>query len=232
MDDWIGSDMPSPAATEDQEIESQVKYGRTQKRSRKIEEINDAAAQVFIRDGYAEFSARKVAKEMGISLSTLQHYCGNTENLCLQMIKAKLESFVFRFQEIYTDSHTPPMEKLALAIRENVAATLDHYTGRLFFQMGALATQDERIKEVMIEQYEYFLTGLRYLVREINPQLNPDAVDTYSGLIATMIEGNFFYQWQPSLTPEIRAQMLDTSIALWSNTLMNPPRPMLLTDEV
>ena len=50
---------------------------RAGKRLKKIEDINDAAAMVFVRDGYAQFSARKVAKELGISLNNLQHYCGN-----------------------------------------------------------------------------------------------------------------------------------------------------------
>lgn len=213
------------------EPETQARYGRPEKRARKIKEINDAAAAVFIRDGYSEFSARKVAKEMGISLGNLQHYCGNTDNLCLEMIKSKLEAFVTRFEEIYTITQLPPMEKLELAIRENVAATLDHYTGKLFFQMGALATQDERIKEVMIEQYEHFLSGVKHLVSQINPKLSPEAIQTYAGLIATMIEGNFFYQWQPSLTPAIRKKMLTTSINFWNTTLLNPPADMLIENK-
>ena len=35
-------------------------YSRAGKRLKKIEEINDAAAVIFVRDGYAQFSARKV----------------------------------------------------------------------------------------------------------------------------------------------------------------------------
>ncbi|QHA85372.1 TetR family transcriptional regulator [Pseudomonas mediterranea] len=38
-----------------------------------MEETNDVAAAIFVRDGYAQFSARKVAKELGISLNNLQH---------------------------------------------------------------------------------------------------------------------------------------------------------------
>lgn len=205
------------------EVEQQAKYGRTQKRSRKVEQINEAAAIVFIRDGYAEFSARKVAKELGVTLSNLQHYCGNTENLCLEMIKSKLERYVIRFKEIYLDETMTPLDRFALAIRENVTATMDHYTGRLFFQMGALATQDERIKQVMTDQYENFLSGMKYLVKEINPSLSTKSIQTYSALIATMIEGNFFYQWQPSITPEMRNEMIEASIEIWSKLLTNQP---------
>lgn len=215
--------MTSPSDALARGSDSHVRYGRVDKRARKIEEINETAAEIFIRDGYFEFSARKVAKEIGISLSNLQHYCGNTENLRLQMIKAKLEHYVIRFNEICNNTNITPIDRLDLAIRENVAATLYPYTGSLFFQMAALATQDASIKEVMIEQYEHFLAGLRKLIEDINSDLNPEQVSTYSGLIAAQIEGNFFYQWQPSLTLDIRERMIDTAVVFWRALLLPPP---------
>lgn len=195
------------------------KFSRAEKRSRKLEEINDAAAAVFLRDGYAEFSARKVAKEVGISLSNLQHYCGNTDNLCLEMIKHKLSGYVSRFEDIYLDESMRPIERFEVAIRENMMATMDDMTGRLFFQIGALAALDGQIKQIWIDQYDHFISGMKYLVALVNPRLNDKHVQIYSGLIATMIEGNFFYQWQPSMPAEVRAEMTDSAVQLWSNIL-------------
>ncbi|URM26358.1 TetR/AcrR family transcriptional regulator [Pseudomonas frederiksbergensis] len=205
------------------EINKPVKYSRAEKRSRKLDEINDAAAAIFLRDGYAEFSARKVAKEIGISLSNLQHYCGNTENLYIEMIKSKLERYVIRFEEIYLNDSMPPLERFELAIRENMLATMDDMTGRLFFQIGALATLDAQTKKIMIDQYDHFLSGMKYLVTLINPQLSTEKVQTYSGLIATMIEGNFFYLWQPSMPPQVRADMITTAVDLWCQILTGKP---------
>lgn len=206
------------------EMNKPVKYSRAEKRSRKLDEINDAAAAIFLRDGYAEFSARKVAKEVGISLSNLQHYCGNTEKLYIEMIKSKLEWYVIRFEEIYLNDSIPPLERFESAIRENMLATMDDMTGRLFFQIGALATQDDQTKKIMIDQYDHFLSGMKYLVTLINPLLSEEKVQTYSGLIATMIEGNFFYQWQPSMTPEVRTNMIDTAVDLWCQILTGKPK--------
>lgn len=196
-----------------------VKFSRAEKRSRKLEEINDTAAAIFLRDGYAEFSARKVAKEIGISLSNLQHYCGSTDNLCREMIKYKLGEYVERFEEIYLDESMHPIERLELAIRENMMATMDDMTGRLFFQIGALAVLDDQIKQIWVDQYNHFITGMRYLVSLVNPHLSEQQVQTYSGLIATMIEGNFFYQWQPSMPPKVRAEMTNSAVQLWCNIL-------------
>ncbi|MFQ6555923.1 TetR/AcrR family transcriptional regulator [Pseudomonas sp. Lb2C1-1] len=212
------------------EMYKPVKYSRAEKRSRKLDEINDAAAAIFLRDGYAEFSARKVAKEVGISLSNLQHYCGNTENLYIKMIKSKLERYVIRFEEIYLNDSISPLERFELAIRENMLATMDDMTSRLFFQIGALATQDDQTRKIMIDQYDHFLSGMKYLVALINPLLSAQEVQTYSGLIATMIEGNFFYQWQPSMTPQVRADMIKTAVNLWCQILTGKSYPSKMND--
>lgn len=196
-----------------------AKFSRAEKRSRKLEEINDAAAEVFLRDGYADFSARKVAKEVGISLSNLQHYCGNTDNLCLEMIKYKLGGYVTRFEKIYLDESMSPAERLELAIRENMMATMDDMTGRLFFQIGALAVLDKQIQQIWIDQYDHFISGMRYLVSLVNPKLSEQQILTYSGLIASMIEGNFFYQRQPSMSSSVREDMLNSAVQLWRSIL-------------
>ncbi|WP_047601951.1 TetR/AcrR family transcriptional regulator [Pseudomonas sp. RIT288] len=199
-------------------------YSRAGKRLKKIEEINDAAAVIFVRDGYAQFSARKVAKELGISLNNLQHYCGNTENLCRQMIKAKLGHFVEAVNHLVENAcAATPIERLAVAIRENSSATFDTETGKFFFQMGALASHDESVKDLMVSQYNQFLTGFCQLITEINPALPADKVRTYAALIATQIEGNFFYQDQLSPTSGLREQMVETAISFWTATLTRSP---------
>nr|WP_242487157.1 TetR/AcrR family transcriptional regulator [Pseudomonas sp. TH32] len=176
---------------------------------------------VFVRDGYAQFSARKVAKELGISLNNLQHYCGNTENLCRQMIAAKLGHYVASVNQLVEQARAEtPIEKLAVAIRENSAATLDCATGKFFFQMGALASHDASIKALMVEQYDQFLMGFCRLITEISPQLPNDQVRTYAALIATQIDGIFFYQDQLNPTSGVREQMVETAIALWTTILM------------
>lgn len=196
-------------------------YSRAGRRLKKIEDINDAAARVFVQDGYAQFSARKVAKELGISLNNLQHYCGNTENLCRQMIAAKLGQYVESVNQLVEHARAEtPIERLAVAIRENSAATLDTATGKFFFQMGALASHDPSIKALMVEQYDQFLMGFCRLISEISPQLPDDQVQTYAALIATQIDGIFFYQDQLSPVSGVREQMVETAIALWTSILM------------
>ncbi|MFB3303340.1 TetR/AcrR family transcriptional regulator [Pseudomonas sp. AMR01] len=196
-------------------------YSRAGKRQKKIEDINDAAAVIFVRDGYAQFSARKVAKELGISLNNLQHYCGSTENLCRQMIKAKLGHFVDAVNHLVENASVEtPIERLAVAIRENSSASFDTETGKFFFQMGALASHDESIKDLMSVQYEHFLTNICRLITEINPQLQAEKVRIYAALIATQIEGIFFYQDQLSPTSGLREQMIETAILFWTATLV------------
>lgn len=195
-------------------------YSRAGKRRKRMDEINEAAAVVFVRDGYAQFSARKVAKELGISLNNLQHYCGSTENLCLQMIKARLEFFVQRVDLLVENaSAVTPMDRLAVAIRENSAATFDEDTARFFFQMSALASHDPAIKALLVNQYDRFLEGFCRIISEINPDLPASQVLAYGALIATQIDGNFFYQNQLKSAAGLQEQMVEATIGFWSMTL-------------
>ncbi|MDE1165329.1 MAG: TetR/AcrR family transcriptional regulator [Pseudomonas sp.] len=195
-------------------------FSRAGKRAKRVEQINEAAARVFIRDGHGQFSARKVAKELGISLNNLQHYCGNTQNLCLQMITARLAYFVQGVDRLVADaSPATPLERLAVAIRENSAATLDADTARFFFQVGALASYDPAIKAQMARQYDSFLEGICQLVADIDPQLPAETVRTYAALIATQIDGNFFYQDQLQAGTGQRERLVEAAINLWANVL-------------
>lgn len=196
-------------------------FSRAGKRLKKINEINQAATTVFVRDGYAQFSARKVAKELGMSLNNLQYYCGNTDNLCLQMIKARLGHFVQRVSQLVHDVDAQtPFERLSAAIRENSSATLDPDTAGFFFQMGAMASHNALIKQVMVSQYQEFLEGFCQLVADVDPLLPADQVRTYAALIATQIEGNFFYLDQLNEHVGAGEQMIETTIAFWRTTLL------------
>jgi len=72
----------------------------------------------------------------------------------------------------------------------------------------------------MVEQYDQFLMGFCRLITEISPQLPNDQVRTYAALIATQIDGIFFYQDQLNPTSGVREQMVETAIALWTTILM------------
>ncbi|MCY1437213.1 HTH-type transcriptional regulator BetI [compost metagenome] len=192
---------------------------REKKRVQRIEDIIEAAAMLFVRDGYAQFSARRVASELGISLSNLQHYCGTTENLLLSMIRAKIEVFVTRFYDIANETSLTPEQRFLKVIDEDMAATLDPWIASFSFQTWALAEHDKAVNEHLKHIYGEFCRILANLIREVNPQLTSSKADVYATLIASQIEGLLFYNKQIAADQRHWDETLETLRTMWVNMI-------------
>ncbi|MBA1203321.1 TetR/AcrR family transcriptional regulator [Pseudomonas capeferrum] len=170
---------------------------------------------LFVRDGYAQFSARRVAGEMGISLSNLQHYCGTTENLLLAMIRAKIEVFVTQFVEIAEDTAMTPEQRLIEVISQDMTATLDPWIASFSFQSWALAEHDKAIGDHLKTIYGEFCRALANLIREVNPQLPVPRSEIFATLIASQIEGLLFYNKQVGALEQQWEETLATMLQMW-----------------
>ncbi|WP_447791954.1 TetR/AcrR family transcriptional regulator [Pseudomonas farris] len=193
---------------------------REKKRVQRIEDIIEAAAKIFVSDGYAQFSARRVASELGISLSNLQHYCGTTENLLAWMIRAKIESFVTRFHEIADNTAMSPQDRLSAVIDEDMAATLDPWIASFSFQAWALADHDKAVSEHLKQIYGEFCQILGELILEVNPSLSVAKSKIFATLIASQIEGLLFYNKQIGVDMDSWDDTLATMKSLWLNTIL------------
>lgn len=196
--------------------------GRAVIRQQRIEQILEVAAQLFVQEGYAQFSSRRVAQEVGISLGNIQHFCGNTENLLMQMITAKLKPFVERLNALNHDKNRSPTERLEAAIETDFNATWDPWTRSFCFQLGALASDDPNIGELLNSLYQEYLTEMTALVLEINSSLGKDQALVLATLIASQIEGQFFYSNQATITTFHRRQMLVIMKKTWLMAVQQP----------
>ncbi|MGI4840888.1 MAG: TetR/AcrR family transcriptional regulator [Janthinobacterium lividum] len=188
---------------------------REKKRVQRIEDIIDTAAMIFVRDGYAQFSARRVASEMGISLSNLQHYCGTTENLLLSMIRAKIEVFVTQFVAIASDTARTAEERLVDVIEQDMEAARDPWIASFSFQSWALAEHDQAVGEHLRVIYETFCRVMAQLIQEVNPQLTAARADIFAVLIASQIEGLLFYHKHTNALSQNWQETVDTTVAVW-----------------
>ncbi|AHI01196.1 TetR/AcrR family transcriptional regulator [Kutzneria viridogrisea] len=68
--------------------------------SAKRRAVVEAAAQVFVREGYVGTSVDVIAAEAGVSKQTIYNYYGDKENLFLTVIETMLEPAAARFLEI------------------------------------------------------------------------------------------------------------------------------------
>jgi AcrR family transcriptional regulator len=104
--------------------------------------ILEAARLLLAHDGYAALAMRSVAQQVGVSLSTVQHYYPSRDAL----IEALLEQTFARYQagidERVAAAGTGPRVELFESIIDYFLADLrDQVSSGLFFEIAALANR-------------------------------------------------------------------------------------------
>ncbi|WP_323993226.1 TetR family transcriptional regulator C-terminal domain-containing protein [Nguyenibacter sp. L1] len=202
------------------EIREKSKSGRKKTRDQRIADIVETAAEIFVRDGYAQFSARRVASELNITLSNLQHYCGTTENLLLLMVRMKIGSFNTRFRDVAAKQDLSARDRLMAVIEEDLAATLDPWIASFSFQAWALADHDKAVRDSLKDVYQAFCVTLTQLITEVNPKLSTAQANVFATLIASQIEGLLFFYNRAGLDQVNSDVVLQALKAQWLDTII------------
>lgn len=89
------------------------------------EEIMDAARELFVRDGYANISMRKIAEKIGYSPTTIYLYFKDKNDLLYQICEQTFERLARNIKSIEQLSDQP-LEKLRSGLREYIYFGLKH----------------------------------------------------------------------------------------------------------
>jgi len=89
------------------------------------QEIMDAAREMFVREGYANVSMRKIADKIGYSATTIYLYFNDKNDLLHQICEQTFALLAQNINAIYHLSDTP-LEKLRSGLREYIHFGLKH----------------------------------------------------------------------------------------------------------
>lgn len=89
------------------------------------EEIMNAARELFVRDGYANVSMRKIAEKIGYSPTTIYLYFKDKNDLLYQICEQTFERLARNIKSIEQLSDQP-LEKLRSGLREYIYFGLKH----------------------------------------------------------------------------------------------------------
>ncbi len=165
------------------------------------QQIIDAAAKIFYRQGYADASVQEVADAVGILKGSLYYYIDSKEDLLFRMLVEVHEGAQGIVGEI-AGLQASPLEKLSAYIRRHI-----EYNARnlakiaIYYHDFELLTPDRR-KQIVKQRalYEQFVVGLLREAQkngEIDRKLDPT-------LVANAIFGaaNWIYTWYKPDGPE------------------------------
>jgi AcrR family transcriptional regulator len=100
--------------------------GETRRRGNRITrvpEILEISINAFATDGYAAFNQRRVAREAGLRLSTLQHYFRTREDLPRATVEAMGDRYLDLYRKLSRDSSLTPLARLDKIADETFSTT-------------------------------------------------------------------------------------------------------------
>lgn len=169
---------------------------RSEVRSRKLETILGKAMDVFAKDGYAGFSTRRVAAEAGISLSTLQHYFGNRENLLEATIRSLLDGYAKHYDALVARQDLSPQERYEIVIDHLLSEVKRPSVCAFFFEMWALTQHEEKIGRIVEEIYTAYRHTWAGMFQGLNPAMSPERAHILATLVAAQIEGTMVFTYR------------------------------------
>lgn len=127
-----------------------------------------ASRRVFIRDGHAGLSMRKVAEESGVALGNINYYFESKRALLEATLREALADYIEAHLEQLEAGAETPLDLLLNIVGFYVSNGRQSHP--LFFQIWGFAACDPHAKELVRELYRPVGRLIYYLVRAVRPE--------------------------------------------------------------
>ncbi len=162
-------------------------------RSQRIRQIKDAALRLFARDGYANTSISKIAREVGMSKGLLYNYFSSKEDLLAAILEDGFAFAAALIEEVRAMSD--PVERLRLVIErtfDHVAANADYW--RLYTSLAFQPAANE-VAGRMMEAGGTPQIVFEFTVDAFRQMQHPDP-ESEAWLLSAAIDGIFMHYLQ------------------------------------
>ena len=156
------------------------------------EQILNVARNLFLEEGYHNFSLRKVAKLVGISPGNLQHHFASHDDLISNMLDAEIG---FHLQRLKSEQCTSssPREYLFNVIKYVVFDLSRRETTLFFPEVWSLANHDSNVDKMMQRMYAVVCEIYEEIATAINPALSDEQAARIGLFITASIEGHTMF---------------------------------------
>lgn len=161
--------------------------------SKQTKNILRAARRVFLRDGAAGFSARRVAKEAKLGLGSVQHVFPTTEALLAGMFEDVVAGYDEKYEELLATLPFSPGARFEAIVSYLVDDIFQQNTRRLFLGLWALSCHNTHVARLMEAGYSYQRDKLAGYVAAVRPDLSDDACRLLGAQVTSMIDGGMIY---------------------------------------
>jgi AcrR family transcriptional regulator len=167
----------------------------TEKGLGRAHDILRAARALLAAEGYAGLSMRRVAAEVGISLSNVQHYYQSKESLVEALLLYTMDVFQAKMDGISA-------EMVSASRSEQFLSTVDMFldeitdpvTHAIFFEIWALASRNAFASALMERMLRRERKAIYLLIRGLNPEIPDSEYMQRAVLMVAQMEGLMLFR--------------------------------------
>jgi AcrR family transcriptional regulator len=151
---------------------------RTGSPKKREQEIIDAAAEIFHRQGYSDTSVQNVADAVGILKGSLYYYIDSKDDLLYRVLLEVHDAAHTILEEVVAMDNLSPLEKLDAYVRLHVEYNTRNLTKIAVYYHDYKLLAPERRAEIrrqrkLYEDFVLSLVTLAQLQGEVAPDLDP-----------------------------------------------------------
>lgn len=182
-------------------------------------DILHAGRTLLAADGYAGLSMRRVAAEVGMSLSNVQHYYQSKDALLEALLLYTMDLFQKKIDAISEAmKHAPPLDRFLTTCDMFLEEITDPVTHAIFFELWSLASRNEFASRLMDKMLARERKALFNLARGLNPAIDDEETMQRAILMVAQIEGLMLFRLNKTERPEqflaVRASMRNALLSL------------------
>lgn len=163
-----------------------------------------AATTLLLLGGGLDFTLRAVARQAKISVSNLQYYFPDRQELLRAVMAPVFENYFVELDRALNSS-VPPQEILDALVDRALRDAKDEKTMALTWHCVSLAGVDEECLKMLGEWYVALINGLSKLLLKINPDLGPAGSLQAATVLAAMADGLGYQMRSSTRQDHIRA---------------------------
>jgi AcrR family transcriptional regulator len=168
----------------------------------------ETARRLFIEDGYAAFSMRKVARAIGISQGHLQHFFPTREDLVNAMLDQTAAHYIGIYEAALSRTEGDAVARFEDVVNYLIEDITNSEMTHFFLELWPLTAHSEKARAMLPQIYRRNYAGFANVVLDIRPELSQQAAQDIALQILALIDGLilFCHSARPDADALARAQ--------------------------
>ena len=161
----------------------------TRKGAERIAKIVETGVEILRTEGFTALTKRRIAKRLGISDGNVSYYFPTRESLWKGVIEYELKSYYDKYYGESKSADNDPEGRFDEFVRLWFQEYKDRELRIFFAQLLAFAEVSEFVAQQRDEIYQNFYDETRSRIRDLDPTMSEQELQTRSTLVMAMLEG-------------------------------------------